>query len=259
MVLSYQQIADEIDLLVSKGNDVLNTKWSPSDSGVISFYTYVNSDDYTIWKTKALTFLNLFLPKDNEYILGIDKLEENLYENAKILLGFLYSIKEQVEKGYIPLSATKADNSEQTLEILFSRFHKVAKQLRARYNNRSTLEIEDEYDVQDLLRALLQLYFDDVRKEEWTPSYAGGCSREDFCLKSEKVVIEIKKTRPSMKDKDLGEQLIIDIEKYKSHPDCNSLICFIYDPEGRIENPQGIMNDLNSKHKGFAKIIIKPD
>ena len=45
-----------------------------------------------------------------------------------------------------------------------------------------------------LLHALLLLYFDDIRAEEWTPSYAGKSARMDFLLKNEGVVIEVKKT-----------------------------------------------------------------
>ncbi|MCM1235590.1 MAG: hypothetical protein NC489_36285, partial [Ruminococcus flavefaciens] len=136
----------------------------------------------------------------------------------------------------------------QNLNIIFSSFHKVVRQLRYRHSNRSALEIKDEYDVQDLLHALLKLYFDDIRPEEWTPSYAGSSSRVDFLLKNEKLVIEVKKTREGLEDKELGEQLIIDIDKYKAHPDCEKLVCFVYDPEERIHNPVGIMNDLNKQH-----------
>mgnify|MGYP000687844886 FL=1 len=150
-------------------------------------------------------------------------------------------------------------NVEETLERIFSRFHKVARQLRNRHDNRNTLDIEDEYDVQDLLHSLLQLYFDDIRAEEWTPSYAGKCARVDFLLKNEKTVIEVKKTRKGLNDKNLGDELIIDTERYKSHPDCERLVCFIYDPEGRIVNPNGVMSDLNISHKGFTKVYIYPN
>lgn len=68
--------------------------------------------------------------------------------------------------------------------------------------------------IKDLLHALLLLYFDDVRAEEWTPSYAGKFSRMDFLLKNERVVIEVKKTRQGLADKELGEQLIIDVDRY---------------------------------------------
>lgn len=36
------------------------------------------------------------------------------------------------------------------VELICSRFHLVARQLNSRYDDRSTLEIKDEYDVQDL-------------------------------------------------------------------------------------------------------------
>lgn len=145
------------------------------------------------------------------------------------------------------------------LNNLFDRFHLVVKQIRNRYDNRNTLDIDDEYDVQDLLHSLLKIYFDDIRAEEWTPSYAGGCSRMDFLIKEEKIVIEVKKTRKGLSDKELGKQLIEDKERYKAHPDCKKLICFTYDPESRILNPKGIQNDLNKLENDFeVQIIIKP-
>jgi hypothetical protein len=150
-------------------------------------------------------------------------------------------------------------NKDYELKNIFNQFHAVAKQLRNRHNGRNTLDIEDEYDVQDLLHALLRLFFNDIRNEEWTPSYAGGSSRMDFLLKEEKIVIEVKKTRKGLDDKELGKQLIEDKEKYKAHPDCKKLICFTYDPEGRIINPKGIQNDLNKQEPEFeVEIIIKP-
>jgi len=139
-------------------------------------------------------------------------------------------------------------------------FHLVARQLRKRHSNRATLEIEDEYDVQDLFHALLRLFFEDIRAEEWTPSYAGGSSRVDFLLQQEKIVVELKKTRNGLGEKEVGNQLLIDIARYQSHPDCKNLICFVYDPEGRIGNPKGLENDLNNLSNERINIItlIRP-
>ena len=81
----------------------------------------------------------------------------------------------------------------------------------------------------------------------------------DFLLKNEKIVIEVKKTRRGLDDKELGDQLIIDVDRYKVHPDCERLVCFVYDPEGRIGNPNGIMADLNKQHEGFATVYIYPN
>jgi hypothetical protein len=146
------------------------------------------------------------------------------------------------------------------VELLIRRFHKVARQLRSRYASRSTIEIEDEYDVQDLFHSLLRIYFDDVRAEEYTPSYAGAASRVDFLLKKEKIIIEIKKTRQGLSAKGVGEQLIIDSQRYQVHPDCNTLVCFVYDPEGRVANPRGIENDLTKELNGVpVTVFITPE
>lgn len=146
------------------------------------------------------------------------------------------------------------------IQLIINRFHLIARQLRARYSDRPTIEIEDEYDVQDLFHSLLKLYFDDVRPEEYTPSYAGSASRVDFLLKKEKIIIEIKKTRKNLGAKEVGEQLIIDSQRYQSHPDCSQLICFVYDPEERIANPRGIENDLTHEISNVpVSVFIRPE
>lgn len=147
------------------------------------------------------------------------------------------------------------------IKILCDRFDLVTRQIQIRHDKgkRTTIEINDEYDVQDLFHALLTLYFDDIREEEYTPSYAGGASRVDFLLKEEQTVIELKKTREKLTDKEVGEQLIIDIARYKSHSDCKTLICFVYDPERRIKNPRGLENDLSKTTDGMiVQVFIRP-
>jgi hypothetical protein len=141
------------------------------------------------------------------------------------------------------------------LENICRKFHVAARQLMNRHAERATLEINDEYDVQDLLHAFLRLHFDDVRPEEWTPSYAGSSSRTDFLLKNERIVIEVKKTRAGLKDRKLGEELLIDRERYQKHPDCDTLLCFIYDPEGKVGNPSGLARDLED-HQGSLKVRV---
>ncbi len=171
----------------------------------------------------------------------------------------LLSLIDEVKEFWNDEPSPAPRNSLFLIARICNRFHLVARQLRSRHNNRETINIEDEYDVQDLFHALLTLEFDDIRPEEWTPSYAGSSSRTDFLLKQEQIVVEIKKTRKDLGAKQVGEQLIIDIRRYKSHPDCKALICFVYDPEGRIANPRGIENDLNGEHEGVdVKVIIAP-
>lgn len=135
------------------------------------------------------------------------------------------------------------------VENICNRFHLVATQLRDRHDERETLDVQDEYDVQDLFHSLLHLHFEDIRPEEWSPSNAGKSTRMDFLLKQERIIVEIKKTRNGLDAKTVGSELIEDIHRYQSHPDCDALICFVYDPDGRIANPRGLENDLRKNNK----------
>jgi hypothetical protein len=144
----------------------------------------------------------------------------------------------------------------ETLQRVFSRFHTMVKQLRIRREARPTLDVSDEYDVQDLLRTLLFLFFDDIRLEEWTPSYAGKSARMDFLLKQENIVVEVKMTRKGLAERELGDQLLIDIERYKEHPNCETLVCFVYDPEGRIANATGLVSDLANQSREGLRVLV---
>ena len=189
------------------------------------------------------------------------------YASVKEVIGGISAIITRIERNPGPFAQSTGTIDASldqwklldALDQIVLKFHAVAVQLRSRHADRSTLDINDEYDVQDLMHALLRLYFDDVRPEEWVPSYAGSASRTDFLLPQIDTVVEIKKTRVGLNAKVLGEQLIIDIFKYKKHPQCRKLLCFVYDPEGRIANPGGIEKDLNNGDHGIeVRVSILP-
>ena len=165
----------------------------------------------------------------------------------------------QALKQSAPIATPGHSKNPDDVVRIAERLHLVVRQLRERHGQRPTLDVNDEYDVQDLFHALLTLSFDDIRKEGWAPSYAGGASRMDFLLPELESVVEIKKTRPSLATKELGEQLIVDIVKYKKHPMCRTLYCVVYDPDGRVANPRGVENDLNNDQAELAvRVMIVP-
>jgi hypothetical protein len=131
-----------------------------------------------------------------------------------------------------------------TVLALLRRFESAALALRDRQRGRAAFDITDEYDVQDLVHAFLRLHFDDVRPEEWSPSYLGAASRIDFLLKREGIVVEVKMAREGLGARRLGEELAVDVARYRAHPDARVLVCFVHDPENRISNPRGIEDDL---------------
>jgi hypothetical protein len=192
-----------------------------------------------------------------------DKFRREVQEHIKVLESIyqrLELIPEPPKVSTYEESSQASDKDTPSLLLpIFKRFHQLARQIRKRHDNRPTLEVGDEYDVQDFLHVLLKLYFDDIRPEEWTPSYAGSSSKMDFLLKKEQTVIETKKTRKGLADREVGDQLIIDIQKYRTHPDCKSLICFVYDPEGKIANPKALETDLSKSENDFkVTVIIEP-
>ncbi|WP_184137542.1 hypothetical protein [Deinococcus humi] len=48
------------------------------------------------------------------------------------------------------------------------------------------------------------------------------------------------------------------MERYRSHPKCDQLVCFVYDPEGRIANPRGLENDLQQGDPLKVRVLIRP-
>ncbi len=149
-----------------------------------------------------------------------------------------------------------------TLEILrriCARFHLVARQLRLRKEYRPTLEINDEVDLQDLFYALLRLQFDEVGTEDWSPAYTYGARRTSYLLDWEKTVVVVKQTRSGLTTKDLAEQIAADKTHYSARPNGAMLVCFIYDPDGRVGNPRGLEADLTSADSTYnVEVIVAP-
>ncbi len=251
--MNKEEALEEIRVLIEEGNKILATKSSQQG------YDLVDRAKQTPWHSRILTFLSRFPQGMENNIVTVKRLKNSMIKDVQGCIGVLINVRDYIEKGFFFEKVQTEVDVDANLDRIFTKFHRITKQLCNRYGGRETLKISDEYDVQDLLHSLLHLYYDDIRAEEWTPSYAGSSARVDFLLKNEKVVIEVKKTRAGLTDKEVGNQLIEDIERYQIHPDCQRLICFVYDPEGRIQNPIGVMGDLNSRHEGFAKVVIKPD
>ena len=200
----------------------------------------------------------------NSYVEGIsNSLESPSYASVQEIVAAVRALTVRIERNpslFVPKKGIDGfEDKLAGIDIIANRFHAVVMQIRQRYGSRVAMDINDEYDVQDLFHSLLKLYFDDIRREEWNPSYAGSSSRSDFLLSEVNTIVEIKKTRASLSTKQLGDQLIIDIAKYKTHPQCQRLICFVYDPEGYINNPRGIENDLSKSEEGLdVRTIIVP-
>jgi REase_DpnII-MboI len=162
-----------------------------------------------------------------------------------------------------PAPVTAAESgSDQAAQLaiitqLLRRFPAVVRELGICHGQRPGMPpVNDEYDVQDLLRAILTGLFGDVRGEETTPSHAGLSSRMDLYLKNEKIVIETKMTRSGLTQRKVAEQLAIDKEFYRSHDGCRALVCFVYDPGHHLRSPASLQNDLTDLSGPVPTIVI---
>ena len=251
---------EKLEKFIKEAQDFLGKNLDSEDSKFIawnnSLLRFISNNydkrTYGIFSGRIYTLtISTFATSESEFVEAFEQDVKTTIEDLKRLLE-----EEKDAPSNNDNNINEKKDSSELIINLFKRFHIICKQLRNRYDSRETIDVTDEYDVQDLLHSLLCIYFDDIRPEEWTPSYAGGCSRQDFLLKEDQIVIEVKKTRKGLQDKQVGEQLIVDIERYKSHPNCKKLLCFIYDPEERISNPKGIENDLTKKTDGLNVITI---
>lgn len=156
------------------------------------------------------------------------------------------------------LVPAKPDKVEELLEIVVRGLRRAMHPLTHRRKGFLPLSFGSEYDVQDLLHALLRPWISDIRSEEFTPSYAGSSTRMDFLLPAHTLVIETKIVRDRAHAKRIGDELIIDIEHYRRHPECKSLWCVVYDPDHLITNAEGLKVDLQGPRSSKdGHVVVK--
>jgi hypothetical protein len=120
------------------------------------------------------------------------------------------------------------------LDNLLRRLPRVVRQLRSRYSDRPAFRIQDVHDLEDLLRALLPLHFDEVRPECRTPRYSAA-TRTDFWLPAEQIAVTCKHVSRDLGESHLVDHLQEDAAYYRGR--CRSLVVLVYDAEQRLHEP----------------------
>lgn len=112
------------------------------------------------------------------------------------------------------------------------------------------ISIADEKGLQDVMEAILRLHFDDVRREDHIQQVAGAASLVDFQLPDVGLFIEAKMTRKSLRDKGVGDELLVDAGRYPAHPSCKAILAVVYDPQHHVRNAPGLEKDLSQPTAG---------
>src|SRR5208337_5678311 len=101
----------------------------------------------------------------------------------------------------------KPSNISELLDVLVKGLRRAMHPLTHRRKGAQSLTFSNEYDVQDLLHALLRPWVADIRPEEFTPSYAGSSTRMDFLLPAHRLVLELKFVRDRGHASKIGDEL----------------------------------------------------
>lgn len=217
--------------------------------------TFVNKslqEDFLIWTRKVLHYLENKHPNSSDTKEVGDRLakdcQECHIETYKLIISILESL--------VDIDSVAEGIDYDLLTRVLNRFSSFIKQLNRRHNNRKGIDVKDEYDVQNLLHALLITFYDDVRAEDPVPICAGGSSRLDFFISDINTAIEVKMTRRGLGDKTLGDQLLNDVGRYATRNDIDRLVFFVYDPGGHIHNPVGMKNDIEQFSKSDFEIRV---
>lgn len=134
------------------------------------------------------------------------------------------------------------------------------KALTERGRGRPSFEIECERDVQDLFFFALRAAFEDVRREEWTPSSAGNAKRADLFIPHAGVMLEVKYVRDAPHGRRVANELRVDFESYHSHPGCKTLVAVVWDEHRCIPDPAALERDLagpRTKSDANFDVVVK--
>lgn len=162
--LGLQKQLAELHTLSPRADDTAFQKWR-QDTRVVLGKVFGDDSD-RVNDFEGIWFRAGILTRDKARQRRMD--EEAFSKDSRRAQALLESGLTEIDEFFDESVQTARSPAKPELFIktLCTRFHLMARQLRDRHKNRPTLDVEDEYDVQDLLCALLRIEFEDTRPEE---------------------------------------------------------------------------------------------
>lgn len=190
------------------------------------------------WKLKTLTCLKNTIGVEDELYLEFDKHTKTNYKHEiEKAVSTLKIIIATLERNSLRKNNT---SNQEIIETILNKFHRLVVELKE-----LNVDIKTEEDVKKLLKALLSMYYENIKPEEHVESYAGIASRIDLYIKDINYGIEIKLAKNTIQQKQIVEQINDDIQKYQKLPNCEKIYFFIYNPELLVNHAS--LEDLPSQ------------
>jgi REase_DpnII-MboI len=145
-------------------------------------------------------------------------------------------------------------------------FDACVRYLNTRRSAGAIINIESEADVQDVLYLLLRPWVIDLVYESPADKSANRFVIKDFSSATGRFVIDAKYIRDKDHGRLISKELHDDIEMYRSHPRCDYLIFFIYDPDAYIPDQRALREaieierayGIGGEKRLKCHLIVKP-
>ena len=123
-------------------------------------------------------------------------------------------------------------------------FDACVRYLNTRRSAGAIINIESEADVQDVLYLLLRPWVVDLTYESPADKSANRYVIKDFSSAAGRFVVDAKYVRNEEHGRLISKELHDDIEMYRTHPRCDDLIFFLYDPNALIPDQRALRDAI---------------
>lgn len=162
-------------------------------------------------------------------------------------------ILEDLEKSLLKTKYLNQDANELVRNVLNNFSNAIKKVTQNRRKGHDNYQINDEYDVQDILYVILKSVFPNLKDEDPIQKNGGKGTRIDLILREQEILIEVKMIKISdYKESKFIDELKIDIESYHGSPWIKTLFCFVYDPFNKTRDIANF-RDLNGTREKIGK------
>ena len=166
------------------------------------------------------------------------------------------------------LEARDATVSEGIAPVLraLREFDACVRYLNTRRSAGAVIDIQSEADVQDVLYLLLRPWIVDLVYESPTDKSANRFVIKDFSSAARRFVIDAKYIRDKEHGRLISKELHDDIEMYRTHPWCDHLVFFVYDPDAFIPDQRALSAAIEieraygqgGERRLICHLIVKP-
>ena len=142
-------------------------------------------------------------------------------------------------------------------------FTECVRYLNTRRSTGAILALDSEAAVQDALYLILRPWVTDLVPESPTDKSGNRFTIRDFVSRSMRLVIEAKFIRNLDHGKNISKEIHDDIEVYRHHQSCDTILFFIYDPDSLIPDRRELQRTIEQSRVYDGKsltcrLIVKP-